>query len=186
MQDFSTFPEEELLVLLKNGNRCAFKQLYVAYYHKIFVYALKFTKSSDLAEDIAQDVFIKIWENRQSLTEVKFFRGYLFTICKNLTLNILARATTEARIKDSLHPGYTAFHSDTENKTLSDEYERLLERAIDGLPPQRKLIFQLCKIEHLRYEEVACRLGISTGTVNDHIVKATRAIRKYLLKKTPC
>jgi RNA polymerase sigma-70 factor (family 1) len=182
LQDFSKCSEAELLVLLQEGSRGAFKTIYLSYYNKIYVYALKFTKSTDLAEDIAQDVFIKVWENRQSLTEITFFRGYLFTICKNQTLNLLSRAATEARIKTSILSAFAGFHSDDENKIQSAEYERLLNEAIEHLPPKRKEIFRLCKVEGLSYEEAAGRLGITTGTVNDHIVKATRSVREYLLK----
>jgi RNA polymerase sigma-70 factor (family 1) len=180
LQTNPDFQEEELLALLVASNRPAFKQLYVAYYRKIYAYALKFTKSTFLAEDITQDVFLKIWENRESLKDVKFFKGYLFTICKNRVLTMLSRAAHEVKIKDLIVAGTAHFHSDTEFKIQNEEYERLLNQAIESLPPQRKLIFKLCKIEGKCYDEVATQLGISAGTVNDHIVKATRAIREYL------
>lgn len=179
LQNEPDFREDELLALLATGDRPAFKQLYKAYYSKIYAYALKFTKSAFLAEDIAQDVFLKIWENRDSLRDVKFFKGYLFTICKNMTLSMLSRAAREVKIRDLILAGAMQFHSDTEFKIQNEEYERLLNQAIESLPPQRKLIFRLCKIEGKCYEEAAEQLAISPGTVNDHIVKATRAIRAY-------
>jgi RNA polymerase sigma-70 factor (ECF subfamily) len=180
LQKYSDCSDDELLSLLTESNRLAFKQLYISHYRSIFAYALKFTKSADLAEDIAQDVFLKIWENRETLSEVRHFKSYLFTTCKNMTLNLLARASRETKIMDQVIYGAQKFHLDTENKLQQQEYERLLHEAIEQLPPQRKLIFRLCKIEGKSYEEVAAQMGISAGTINDHIVKGTKSVREYL------
>lgn len=177
---YSHLPEEELLPLLTEGDRLAFKQLYTSYYRSIFGHALKFTKSADLAEDIVQDVFLKIWENRAMLSEVQHFKSYLFAICKNMTLNLLARASREAKIMEQIIYGAQKFHLDSENKLQQLEYEKLLLEAIEQLPPQRRLIFRLCKIDGKSYEEVAAQLGVTTGTINDHIVKGNRSVKEYL------
>ena len=174
-------PEDELLSLLVEGNRSAFKELYIEYYRKIYAYALKFTKSAQLAEDIAQEVFLKVWEKRHTMRDIRYFKGFLFTVCKNITLNVLTRAAREIKIKSLILNGAQKFHVDPESTFQNGEYESLLNKAIEQLPPQRKLIYRLVKCEGKSYEEVAEQLGITTGTVNDHIVKATRSIRDYLL-----
>jgi len=181
LQNFSEMPEDELLSLLVEGNRSAFKELYIEYYRKIYAYALKFTKSAQLAEDIAQEVFLKVWEKRHTMRDIRYFKGFLFTVCKNITLNILTRAAREIKIKSLILNGAQKFHVDPESTFQNGEYESLLNKAIEQLPPQRKLIYRLVKCEGKSYEEVAEQLGITTGTVNDHIVKATRSIRDYLL-----
>jgi RNA polymerase sigma-70 factor (family 1) len=180
LQNYSELPEDELLSLLSEGNRSAFKQLYIDYYRKIYAYALKFTKSTELAEDIAQEVFLKVWEKRDKFSDIRHFRGFLFAVCKNITLNVLTRAAREIKIKSLILTGAQKFHVDTENHFQSEEYEMLLNKAIEQLPPQRKLIYKLVKTEGKTYDEVAKQLGISIGTVNDHIVKATRSIKDYL------
>lgn len=180
MQRYSHLTEEELLSLLTEGDRLAFQQLYIAHYRSIFSHALKFTKSTDLAEDITQDVFLKIWESKEMLGGVRHFRSYLLAVCKNMTLNLLARASREASIMDQIVYGAKQFHRDSETQLEQQEYEKLLHEAIEQLPPQRRVIFRLCKIDGKSYEEVATRMGISTGTVNDHIVKGTRAVKEYL------
>ncbi|MGG7663291.1 RNA polymerase sigma factor [Dyadobacter sp. BHUBP1] len=180
MQKYSHLPEEELLSLLTNGDRLAFKQLYIHHYRSIFSYALRFTKSAELAEDITQDTFLKIWESREMLAGVRYFKGYLYAICRNMTLNLLARASREANIMDQIIQGAQHFHSDSEAQLEQQEYEKLLHEAIEQLPPQRRIIFRLCKIDGKSYEEVAAQMGITTGTVNDHIVKGTRSVKDYL------
>lgn len=180
LQKYSDCSDEELLPLLTESNRLAFKQLYISHYRGVFAYALKFTKSADLAEDIVQDVFLKIWENRTMLCEVRHFKSYLLKVCKNMTLNMLARASRETRIMDQVVYGAQQFHLDTENRLQQEEYDRLLHEAIERLPPQRKMVFRLCKIEGKSYEEVAVQMGVSAGTVNDHIVKGTKSVREYL------
>lgn len=163
------------------GDRLAFKQLYLSHYRAIFGHAVKFTRSAVLAEDIVQDVFLKIWENRDTMGQVRHFRSYLFTICKNMTLNMLARASREAAIMEQMLQG-TQPHPDTETQLDQQEYERLLHEAIDQLPPQRRAIFRMCKLEGKSYDEAAAQMGVTAGTINDHIVKGTRAVKAYLRK----
>jgi RNA polymerase sigma-70 factor (family 1) len=175
--------EEELLARLAKSDRQAFKQLYVKHYRKIYAYAFKFTRCADIAEDIAQDVFLKVWENRKNMEDVKFLIAYLFKICKNITLNALAKTAREEKIKELFLTGSSFFQIDNESVTRDEEYEKLLTMAIEQLPCQRKQVFRFCKIEGKTYQEVAAILGISTGTINDHIVKATRSIRNYFKEK---
>ncbi|WP_161597131.1 RNA polymerase sigma factor [Dyadobacter flavalbus] len=167
--------------LLIEGNRPAFRQLYLDYYRKIFAYAFKFTKSVELSQDITQEVFLKVWEKRENLRNIKYFKAYLYAVCKNITLNVLTRAAREIKIKSLILTGCEKFHVDTETTFQNEEYDTLLNKAIQQLPSQRKLIYTLIKTEGKSYDEVADQLGITTGTINDHIVKATRSIKEYLL-----
>ncbi|MCF0070968.1 RNA polymerase sigma-70 factor [Dyadobacter sp. CY261] len=182
MQTFSEYSEEELLSLLTESNRTAFKQLYVSNYRVVFGYALKFIKSIPLAEDITQEVFLKIWENRETLPEIRHFKSYLLAICKNISLNFLARASRDIKLREQIVRAAEQSHEDTEHGLQLEAYETLLQEAIELLPPQRRLIFKLCKIEGKSYMEAALQLGIGAGTVNDHIVKGTRSIVAYLKK----
>jgi RNA polymerase sigma-70 factor (family 1) len=168
------------LYLLTEGNRIAFKQLYLANYRCVFSYALKFVKSVPLAEDVTQDVFLKIWENKETLPEIRHFRSYLLTICKNLSLNLLTKASRDVKLREQIVQASELSSQETKHDLQHEEYETLLHEAIEMLPPRRRLIFRLCKIEGKSYVEAASQLGITSGTVNDHIVKATRSIVSYL------
>lgn len=180
LEKFSNLPEEELLLSLAGGDRLAFKQLYNSNYRAVLGLAIKLTKSRELAEDIVHDVFIKIWETKQTLCNVRHFRSYLFAICKNMTLNMLARASREAEILANLHLQTQHSEPDREIELNQQNRRELLHEAIEQLPVQRRKIFRLCKIDGNSYDTVASQMGISSGTVNDHIVKGTRAVKKYL------
>jgi RNA polymerase sigma-70 factor (family 1) len=171
------------MALMIEGDASAFETLYRFYFTKIYTYALTFVKSTELAEDIAQDVFIKIWENRENMQEVRSFKAYLFAICKNATLTLLTRAARETKVKELILRGASRFYMDQELYIHNQENRELLEKAISQLPPKRQQIFRLCKLEGKTYDEVAEKLHISPGTINDHIVKATRQIRAFLLPK---
>ncbi len=166
--------------MLSESNRVAFRQLYLANYRTVFSYALKFIKSIPLAEDVTQDVFLKIWENRETLPEIRHLKSYLLTISKNISLNLLARASRDIKLREQIVCAIEQSQQDIEQSQQQEEYERLLLEAIEMLPPQRKLLFRLCKIEGKSYAEAASQLGITAGTVNDHIVKGTRSIVAYL------
>ncbi|KQS30777.1 RNA polymerase sigma factor [Dyadobacter sp. Leaf189] len=172
--------EETLLELVKADSDSAFTTFYIAYHDKICGYAHKLTKSREQAQDIAQDVFLKMWENKKSLAKVKHVKRYLFTICRNTSLTLQARAACEQRIREQLSTEYQPFQVEVEQSPRQEKQELLLKLAIKQLPPRRRRIFWLCKIEGKSHRDVAGELGVSPGTINDHIVKATRAIRNFI------
>ncbi|QRR01216.1 RNA polymerase sigma factor [Dyadobacter sandarakinus] len=183
MSKKAKFPEEDLAVLISNGSEDAFQQLYYTYFQRIYNYALRFIKAGELAEDIAQEVFIKIWERRDALAQVQHLKSYLYKTCKNMALNMLAKAARDTRLREQIIAAATTFHDDTEAGARQQEYENCLKEAITALPPRRRQIYELVKLEGKSYEEVAAELHISPGTVNDHIVKATRSVREFLLRR---
>jgi RNA polymerase sigma-70 factor (family 1) len=172
--------ETELLEGLKKGSEIAFKQIYALYHHKIYRLALKFVKSEELAKEIVQDIFIKIWEHRHTINKDLSFSAYLFRIAHNHIFNLLKRASKEVSIKKQIMAAAEISSNQTEDEVIAAEYESLAIHAIEQLPPQRKLIFQLCRMEGKSYEEVSFALGISKSTVRDHMVKAIRFIKEYL------
>jgi RNA polymerase sigma-70 factor (ECF subfamily) len=142
---------------------------------------MKYLRSEHLAEEAVQDIFLKIWENREELVFVDDFSSWVFRLTKNYLLNILKRASTETRIKDEI--SRTISHSDLFDNDLLAEKETIdvLHNIIAELPTQRQEIFKLCRFEQKSYEEVALYMGISKSTVNDHMVKAM----KYLKSNFP-
>jgi RNA polymerase sigma-70 factor (ECF subfamily) len=173
--------EDRILVLaISKGDQKAFQKLFEKYHERLYFSAVKILKSPDLSKEVVQDVFLKIWNYREKLNADLSFAAFLFKVSNNLILNILKRASLENSIKKQiLYHAPKSFNS-TEDVIMSQEYERILSEAVTHLPPQRKLVFELCKNEGKTYEEVAITLGISKGTVKDHIVKASRAIKNYV------
>jgi RNA polymerase sigma-70 factor (ECF subfamily) len=180
LQNDSDFCEEALLRLIKSDSTSAFTAFYLAYHHKIYSYALKLTRCREQAQDIAQDVFMKMWENKKSLAKVRHVKAYLFTVCRNTSLTMQSRAACEQKIKEQLSADNQLFYEEIDSCEVYPIQEQLLQLAIKQLPPRRRRIFWLCKIEGRSHREVARELGVSPGTINDHIVKATKAIRKFI------
>ncbi|WP_192579277.1 RNA polymerase sigma-70 factor [Dyadobacter aurulentus] len=180
MQNPEHIAEEELLHLLQADDRPAFHYFYKKYHRRVQNYALRFTQCRENAQDVAQDVFLKLWENRKKLANVSCLEAYLFKICKNKSLTLLNRKLCEKRML--LNIVYTGqdFEAEACKQVAAEQFERLIYLAISRLPPRRRHVFRLCKLEGKTHREVAAELHISPGTIHDHIVKATRAIRKFL------
>ncbi len=171
--------EKELLLLLLNGNEQAFEKIYRLYSSRLYGNLLKLVKSETEAQEILQDVFLKIWENRQNIDIEKSFRSYLFKIAENKVVDFFRKVARDKKREAELISLATNEYVPVEELLQSDEKTALLQKAIDSLPPQRQQVFRLCKLEGKSYKEVSEQLGISVSTISDHIVKATKSIRDY-------
>lgn len=170
----------DTLLDLISGDEKALCKIFDLYHHDLYRHVIRYVKSPDLASDIVQDVFIKIWEQRQTINPSFSFKAFLFTVAKNHVLNILKRAAIEDTIKKEIFSFALAFHNNSEDKIIYDDLSRFAEQAIESLPPQRRLIFKMVKDEGRNYDEIATVLGISKNTVHDHITKATKVMRSLL------
>lgn len=175
------YTDQELLHLLKAGDRQAFGQLYHRYKAKVYGISLKLIKSEVLAEELLQDVFVKIWMNRERIDPGKSFSSYLYRITENLVLDIYRRAARDRKLQERLVEAVSDRYS-LEEVIYRKESMAILNKAIRQLPPQRRRVFTLCKLEGKSYEEAGRELGVTVSTVNDHIVKATRVIKNCLFR----
>ena len=173
--------EEACLVQsLRKGNEAAFRSLYERYHHRLYGYSLRFVKSPELAEGVVHDVFLKVWEKRASLRTDTSFKSYLFTIAKRRIIDLLRRASQEAEVAQEIARNLPITHCQPEQDVIYQDYLQYAHQAIAHLPPQRRLVFEICRVEGKSYEEAAQLLSISKGTVKDHIIKAKKSIRHYL------
>jgi RNA polymerase sigma-70 factor (family 1) len=179
MRDNSADLQDEKLLLegLQSGDEDAFAEIYRLYSARLFYNIQKLVKSRGTAEEILQDIFVSLWEKGPSLQIHTSLRAYLFRIAENRVCDFFRHAQRDQALYTLLKSITTEAYSHIEETLLAKENKALLLQAIDTLPPQRKLIFKRCKMEGKSYQEVSQELGISTSTVNDHIVKATRSLR---------
>lgn len=173
------YQDEEIILLkaLRSGNQQAFEQIYKLYSARIYWNIFKLVKSEDNAKELLQEVFFKIWEKRLNIDPEQSFRSYLFQISKNTVYSYLRKNNLEKQVRDYLKLHHTEGYSHVEEHIEYSESEEFLNQTIAQLPPKRREIFKLCKLEGKSYEEVSAQLGISTSTINDHIVKATKFIK---------
>jgi RNA polymerase sigma-70 factor (ECF subfamily) len=173
--------EATLVEKLAQGDEHAFKSIYEEYHSQLYFFALRFLKSRQLSEEIVHDVFLKLWETKHLLNTSLSFKSYLYTITKNLVLNVISRADKELKIKNEIISYSPSSHNIVEDDITYHEYEAIAHAAISRLPAQRQVVFRMCRLEGLTYEEVAEKLGISKGTVSDHMVKAVRSIKQFIM-----
>ncbi len=175
----SSSQDNDLLLKLSEGNQQAFEKLYRLYSPGLISNLLKMVKSEVQAKEILQEVFIKIWEHRSSINSEKSFRSYLFKIAENKAYDFFRKATRDMKMEAQLIALSSNFDTESDEFKVKEEHLALLHMAIDSLPPQRKQIYRLCKLEGKSYKEASEILGISVTTINDHIVKGTKSIRQY-------
>ncbi|WP_374164003.1 RNA polymerase sigma factor [Arcticibacter sp. MXS-1] len=182
---YNTLSEKELVGLLQQGHEGSLRVLYDMHIKKLHYFVLRTAKVRELAEDVVQDVFVKIWENRSQLDPDQSFRSFLYTVARNHLLNLLKRLQHESGILDEIRRHASASENTTELQVDYSESNVLLIEAISRLPQQCKEIFVRCKMQGLSYRQVASELNITEGTVNSQMVKALRSIRQYIgLKAT--
>ncbi|MDO7742707.1 MAG: RNA polymerase sigma-70 factor [Pedobacter sp.] len=171
--------EYELLKRLQSGDQLAFESLYQNYSREIYSKLVKMVKNVTLAEELTQDVFVKVWNKREVITIDQPFRYYLLTLTNNLVNDFYRKAARDRKLQDEIIAASTELYNPTEEQIYYKESKELMDQAIDSLPAQQKLVFQMCKIEGKSYDEVSKLLGISTSTISNHIVKATKSIKTY-------
>jgi RNA polymerase sigma-70 factor (ECF subfamily) len=172
--------ESELLDRLKNDDKEAFFLLYNHYHHQLYIYILRFVKIPVYAEDILQDVFLKIWEIRGRVNPELSFNSYLYKICKNRIFKALKKIVNDHDMRSKLMYQLSLNVEEPDLKLLWNQYNGLLQAAIETLPPQRKRVYILCREHEKTYEEAANQLGISKNTVKEHMVSAMKSIKEYI------
>ena len=172
---------KDLFILIKESQVSAFTQFYTQFFKKLLLTGDKYVKDIFVAEEIVQDVFLKIWENPQDLEEIKSVKSYLYRSVINASINYVNR---QKNIEQH-HLKIAAESTDDDLNDLDEENELivLLHREINKLPPQCQKIFKLNRFERLKYKEIALMLGVSEKTVENHIGTALRMLRKALLDK---
>jgi RNA polymerase sigma-70 factor (ECF subfamily) len=171
---------QELILKLKEGSSEAFQQLFDRYGPKIHRFSLAYLKSTQEAEEIVQEVFLKIWNVRGELKSDKSLDSYVFTIAKNAILNTIRKSKNEQLYLDyaKLHPGKNILLDDELNFL---ELERAYKQSIEQLSPKRKQIFLLSREKNLSNIEIAAQLDISVKTVENQMTSALAQIKKELL-----
>jgi RNA polymerase sigma-70 factor (family 1) len=155
----------------------AFKKIYQLYAPRINRFAYSFLKDKVQSEEIVQETFISLWENRQKFNQDKALEPYLFTICKRLILDGFRKVTSTNVLREKLLLKISQTHNDTEDGIILSDLMVFAESAIKELPKQQQIVFRLSRFEELSYEEIADRLNLSKNTVKNHLVVAVKTLR---------
>jgi RNA polymerase sigma-70 factor (ECF subfamily) len=174
------YDEKELLSQVAGGDEAAYKILFTRYWDQIYSTALMFTKSPDLSEDLAQDVFAKIWEKRQNLSGVDKLEGYLFITARNLIFDRMRKKVLTAENDEYLQEYFSDPAASPQEKYEMKEMNAIIQKGISQLPAQQQTAFRLSRFGGLSHEEIAAEMGIAKQTVKSHIGRAIISLRKTL------
>ena len=179
----ASYDEAEGLSRVAGGDEYAFGRLFHAYHQELAGYIFLITRSMPLTEEIVQDTFTKIWVGREQLRDVTNFRSWLFTVSRNHAFNCLRTLARESEKKQrwTVH-ALRESHDETgiDPGVQQQQAYRLIELAIDQLPPQQKKAYGLSRTEGLSHEDIAREMGLSRETVKRHITLALRSIKDYV------
>ncbi|QHS60020.1 RNA polymerase sigma factor [Chitinophaga agri] len=175
--------DNEILLFrqIGEGNEIAFRKVYYHYYRQLYGFVLKTVKSDPVAEEIVQETFARLWENRETLGEKGYSAPWLFRVAANLGYDYIRKAANEAKFFHLL----SATPGEPSSNNVTDYIEgvqsnHLLHEAIDRLPPQRRTIFQLSRLKGLSHQEISQYLNISENTVKNQLVTALKAVRQFM------
>lgn len=169
-----------LLASLKKGDRVAFRSIFDLYERKLYCYIFSITKSDYATEEILQEIFIKIWEQRETINLSYSFSSFIYSIARNHTYNYLRNVSRQESLKQELWRNITYFNNITENTILSNEYGVILQDILNDLPKKKKRIYILSKIEGKSNQEISDMLGVTQKTVKNHLWKTLQIIRMQL------
>jgi len=171
--------DNELYRKLKVGDQQAFKVLFQKYYSALCHYGFQLLQDSEMAEEIVQELFVRIWEKRESLTIESSVKHYLFISVKNQCLNHLQHQKIRRQYADKMMKS-SEQEIDTEQYFMEVELIKRIEKSIESLPPKRQEIFRLSREQGLKYKEIAEELNISIKTVEAQMGLALKFLRAEL------
>lgn len=179
MTPITPVDEKDLLLRLRGGDHRAFEILY--HRHSRLLLAKldrKFVYPED-ADDLLQELFVKIWERRQQIDPNQPFSGYLYRIAQRMVTDHYRKAALTNAVWSEVKRGASELVDFTDQQVEGRETQKLIEQAISNLPPQQQKAFNLCKIEGRSYKEAAEIMSVSPETVHAHLVKANQSVKAY-------
>jgi RNA polymerase sigma-70 factor (ECF subfamily) len=177
--DLRVLTDEILLQLLKANNEKAFKEIYSRYWKLIFESAYHRLASRETAQELAQTIFLRIWEKRHSI-QIIHLQNYLLTAIRNRVINYLEAALVHKKYLQYVAGTTSTTCRETESTLTFHELSQAIEKAIDGLPFKTRKVFLLSRFDHLPVREIALNLNLSEKAVEYHITQSLKTLRLYL------
>lgn len=173
--------QRDMLQRIMNGDESAFARMLQVYSNTVFSQAMAFLKSTQLAEECTQDIFLHVWHKREHLRDIQNFEGWLITVARNQIFNFM-----ESRLAKPLPvllPGAEQLDELTPDlQTEARAAYQLLLKGIEALPEKRRQVFKMSRLEGMTHEEIATALQIHKGTVAQYVVLSLNFLKTYLEK----
>ncbi|MGK7394031.1 MAG: RNA polymerase sigma factor [Candidatus Cyclobacteriaceae bacterium M3_2C_046] len=180
MQKYQKYPVKQLTTLLKDGDIKAFDEIYHRFVPRVLGFLSRVYKDQELAKEVTQEVFIKIWEVRQVIQPEKSFEAYLFQIAKNKIYDLLQQQKRKYEVYQKIIPDDLS--NEVEDEILLDDLKQQVSQVVNKLPDSQKEIFLLSREQLLSNEEIARQLQISRRTVETQLYRVLKKLKKELAK----
>jgi len=163
-----------------------FAQLYDTYANAVYANILRLVKRPECAEDLLQEVFTALWQNRLKLVDEKSIPGWLFVVSYNKSITFLKKKVKEAIESVDTYDQYLQLENeDVIDEDLYEQQIRMIHQAVEKLPKKKREVFKLCRFEGRSADEVAKIMGISSHSVKDYLKQSNRAIKDYIQNEAP-
>lgn len=174
--------DEDWLIRLSEGSNEAYERLFSTYWPKIYTLVKMLVKSAVQAEDLTQEIFIKLWDRRSELHEVNNLEAYLYRIARNASLDFLKKRVLVTENLENLIGFLKDDSLGPEQRLVYKDLEAFLEEGINALPSTIREVFILSRYQQLSHAEIAQQLGISIHSSKAYVVRALQALRLHMRK----
>ena len=172
--------EKELFIQMSQGDQVAFTEIFDYYEPRIYPFVLKLTRSETTAEEVVQELFIKIWTSRRDLAKIENHRSYIFRMASNRTANYLRNIANNIRLVQNA-AGQVVVEKNTTEEVIDYKYtQQIINKVVDQLPSQQKAVYNLSRQQGLNSSEISKQMGIAEKTVKKHLTEALKFIRTQL------
>ena len=170
----------KLVEQIRSGDQYAFEKMFHLHYSRLCVFSNGYLKSLDVARDVVQEVFIKIWDNREEFDITHSLKAYLYQAVRNQSLNHLEKNKHKIRLKESLKEQREILQERVPDDLNTEELTQKIWKIVEELPERRKTIFILYRKHGLSYKEIAEVMGITRKTVENQMGKSLQFLRERL------
>lgn len=179
MAAYSTFSDQELVALVKEGDHAAFTEIYLRFINPLFIHAFNRLKDEQGAQDIIQELFTVLWEKRQTI-QITSLSSYLYSAVRNRILDTLAHEQLVTKHKNALPSFIKSERYVTDYRIRERQLAEIIEKEVAALPNKMREVFELSRKQQLSHSEIAEKLGISEQSVRSHVKNALRILRVRL------
>ena len=176
MEIYDKYTDSQLASLLKKGDRDAFTAIYERFFGVLYIHAFNRLKDKDEAKDTIQDLFIKLWNKRDSV-DFTNLSNYLYTAVRNAVMNVVSHKAVKSKYISALPQSIVIADCITDHRLRERQLADIINKKIELLPPKMREVFQLSRFHNLSHKEIAEQLGISEQSVRSHVKNALKILR---------